>query len=177
MRSRRCRRTPATERRDFAAVSPLRPGLDVASGRRGRLELGQGPNLTRTLAGLAAPLIISPVAGLRTRVPALRAGTLRRLTFSRPGKVNSPSPRGCTEPKKTFSKVEYTPAAVFRGISFSSAIRLISADSVMACLTGLTAGAAAFVVFLTTTVFAAGRLAKGAFLQIGLKCGAPPFAC
>jgi hypothetical protein len=30
---------------------------------------------TRMLAGLAAPLTISPVAGLRTKVPALRAGT------------------------------------------------------------------------------------------------------
>ncbi|MGC1860768.1 MAG: hypothetical protein WA733_06495, partial [Methylocystis sp.] len=28
---------------------------------------------TRMLAGLAAPLTISPVAGLRTKVPALRA--------------------------------------------------------------------------------------------------------
>lgn len=49
---------------------------------------------TRTLAGLAAAFTISPVAGLRTSVPALRAGTLRRLTFSRPGRTNSPTPLG-----------------------------------------------------------------------------------
>ena len=67
---------------------------------------------TRMLAGLAAPLTISPVAGLRTKVPALRAGTLRRLTFNRPGKVNSPTPRGCTDPSNTLSSVEKTPTAV-----------------------------------------------------------------
>jgi hypothetical protein len=31
---------------------------------------------------------------LRMSVPALRAGTLRRLTFRRPGSTNSPMPRG-----------------------------------------------------------------------------------
>ena len=60
---------------------------------------------TRTLAGLAAASTNSPVAGLRTRVPALRAGTLRRLTFRRPGSTNSPTPRGWTEPRNRFSKV------------------------------------------------------------------------
>ncbi len=49
---------------------------------------------TRMLAGFAAPLIISPVAGLRTSVPALRAGTLRKPTFRSPGRTNSPTPRG-----------------------------------------------------------------------------------
>jgi hypothetical protein len=53
-----------------------------------------GRIFTRTLAGLAAALIIWPVAGLRTNVPALRAGTLRSETFRRPGKENSPMPRG-----------------------------------------------------------------------------------
>ena len=105
--------------------------------------------LTRTLAGLAAALIISPVAGLRTSVPARLAGTLRRPTFRRPGRTNSPTPRGWTEPRNRFSSVAYTPAAVFRGISFSSAMRLISADLVRVCLTGLIAGEAAFGAFLT----------------------------
>jgi hypothetical protein len=50
--------------------------------------------LTRTLAGLAAPGVISPVEGLRTSVPAFRAGTFRSVTFNRPGQVNSPTPRG-----------------------------------------------------------------------------------
>ena len=68
-------------------------------------NLDSGRILTRTLAGLAAALTISPVAGLRTNVPAFRAGTLRRLTFNRPGKVNSPTPRGCTEPRNTLSNV------------------------------------------------------------------------
>ena len=70
---------------------------------------------TRMLAGLAAPLTISPVAGLRTKVPALRAGTLRRVTFNKPGKVNSPTPRGCTDPSNTLSSVAKTPTAVLRG--------------------------------------------------------------
>jgi hypothetical protein len=41
---------------------------------------------TRTLVGLAAPSIISLVVGLRMRVPARLAGTLRRPTFTRHGK-------------------------------------------------------------------------------------------
>jgi len=86
---------------------------------------------TRMLAGLAAPLTISPVAGLRTKVPALRAGTLRSVTFNRPGKVNSPTPRGCTDPSNTLSSVAKTPKAVLRGMSFWSAIRLISAALVV----------------------------------------------
>ena len=57
-------------------------------------SLESGRILTRTLAGLAAALTISPVAGLRTKVPAFRAGTLRRVAFRRPGRVNSPTPRG-----------------------------------------------------------------------------------
>ena len=93
---------------------------------------------TRMLAGLAAPFTISPVAGLRTKVPALRAGTLRRVTFNRPGKVNSPTPRGCTDPSNTLSSVAKTPTAVLRGISFCSAIRLISAALVRVSLTGRT---------------------------------------
>src|SRR6516165_11947065 len=60
---------------------------------------------TRTLAGLAAASSIWPVEGLRMRVPALRAGTLRRLTFRRPGNTNSPAPRGWTEPRSRSSKV------------------------------------------------------------------------
>jgi hypothetical protein len=91
---------------------------------------------TRTLAGLAALFTISPVAGLRTSVPALRAGTLRKFTFSRPGRVNSPMPRGCTDPSNTLSRLAKTPTAVLRGISFCSAIRLISADWVKVSLTG-----------------------------------------
>ena len=50
------------------------------------------------LAGLAAPGTISPVEGLRIIVPALRAGTLRSEILSRPGSVNSPTPRGWIEP-------------------------------------------------------------------------------
>lgn len=68
-------------------------------------SLDKARTFTRTLAGLAAALIISPLAGLRTKVPALRAGTFRSETFRRPGNVNSPTPRGCTEPKNKFSKV------------------------------------------------------------------------
>jgi hypothetical protein len=90
--------------------------------------------LTRTLAGLAAPFIISPVAGFRMSVPALRAGTLRKLIFKRPGKVNSPTPRGCTEPNITDSSVLKTPTAVLRGMSFCSAIRFINADLDSVCL-------------------------------------------
>ena len=45
-----------------------------------------------------------------------------------------------------------SPAAVFRGISFSSAMRLISADLVRVCLTGLIAGEAAFGAFLTAAL-------------------------
>src|SRR5580704_18922416 len=86
------------------------------------------------LAGLAAPFIISPVAGLRISVPALRAGTLRRVILQRPGKVNSPTPRGCTEPNITDSSVLKTPIAVLRGMSFCSAIRLMSADFVRVSL-------------------------------------------
>ena len=45
-----------------------------------------------------------------------------------------------------------TPAAVFRGISFSSAIRLIGApDFVRACLTGLTGAGITLVAFLPST--------------------------
>jgi hypothetical protein len=90
--------------------------------------------LTRTLAGLAALFIISPVAGFRMSVPALRAGTLRKLIFKRPGKVNSPTPRGCTEPNITDSSVLKTPTAVLRGMSFCSAIRFINADLDSVCL-------------------------------------------
>src|ERR1700722_6583675 len=89
---------------------------------------------TRTLAGLAATFIISPVAGLRISVPALRAGPLRKVIFKRPGKVNSPTPRGCSEPNITDSSVLKTPTAVLRGRSFCSAIRLIKADLVRICL-------------------------------------------
>src|SRR5258708_71136 len=93
---------------------------------------------TRTLAGLAAPFIISPVAGLRTSVPALRAGTLRSVILQRPGKVNSPTPRGCTEPSITDSSEFKTPIAVLRGMSFSSASRLMSADFVrVSLITGI----------------------------------------
>jgi len=69
------------------------------------LSLDKARIFTRTLAGFAAPLTIWPVAGLRTRVPAFRAGTLRRDTFKSPGKMNSPTPRGCTEPRNTPSNV------------------------------------------------------------------------
>jgi hypothetical protein len=92
--------------------------------------------LTRTLAGLAAPAIISPVAGLRIIVPAFRAGTFRSVTFSNPGNVNSPAPRGCTDPNNTFSSVAKTPLAVSREILFSSEMRLISADFERASLIG-----------------------------------------
>jgi len=102
---------------------------------------------TRMLAGLAAPLTISPVAGLRTRVPALRAGTLRRVTFSKPGKVNSPTPRGCTDPSITLSSVAKTPTAVLRGMSFCSTIRLISAALVKVSLTGRADAASGLVIF------------------------------
>src|SRR5580658_4479220 len=88
----------------------------------------------RLLAGFAAPFIISPVAGLRTSVPALRAGTLRSVILQSPGKVNSPTPRGCSEPNITDSSVLKTPTAVLRGRSFCSAIRLIKADLVKICL-------------------------------------------
>ena len=91
---------------------------------------------TRMLAGLAAPLTISPVAGLRTKVPALRAGTLRRVTFNKPGNVNSPTPRGCTDPSNTLSSVAKTPTAVLRGMSFCSASRLINAALVKVSFTG-----------------------------------------
>ena len=91
---------------------------------------------TRMLAGLAVPLTISPVAGLRTKVPARRAGTLRSVTFNRPGKVNSPTPRGCADPSNTLSSVAKTPTAVLRGMSFCSAIGLISAALVKVSLTG-----------------------------------------
>src|ERR1700722_20204979 len=67
-------------------------------------------------------------------VPALRAGTLRKVIFKMPGKVNSPTPRGCIEPNITDSSVLKTPTAVLRGRSFCSAIRLISADLVSVCL-------------------------------------------
>src|SRR5271154_4979501 len=99
---------------------------------------------TRTLAGLAGPFIISPVAGVRVSVPGLRAGSLRKVIFNMPGKVNSPTPRGCIDPNITDSRVLKTPIAVLRGMSFCSAIRLISADLVSVCLiaradvTGLT---------------------------------------
>ena len=102
---------------------------------------------TRMLAGLAAPLTISPVAGLRTKVPALRAGTLRRVTFNKPGKVNSPTPRGCTDPSNTLSSVAKTPTAVLRGMSFCSAIRLISAALVKVSLTGRRGAASGLLIF------------------------------
>ena len=102
---------------------------------------------TRMLAGLAAPLTISPVAGLRTKVPALRAGTLRSVTFNRPGKVNSPTPRGCTDPSNTLSSVAKTPKAVLRGMSFCSAIRLIRADLVKVSLTGRSGAASVLLIF------------------------------
>jgi hypothetical protein len=106
--------------------------------------------LTRTLAVFAAPLTISPVAGLRTRVPALRAGTLRRDAFRRPGKVNSPTPRGCTDPRNTPFNVAYTAAAVLRGMSFCSAKRLMSADLVKVSLTGRMGAASARLRLLVT---------------------------
>jgi len=102
---------------------------------------------TRMLAGLATPLTISPVAGLRTKVPALRAGTLRRVTFNKPGKVNSPTPRGCTDPSNTLSSVAKTPKAVLREISFCSAIRLISAALVKVSLTGRRGAASGLLIF------------------------------
>ena len=102
---------------------------------------------TRMLAGLATPLTISPVAGLRTKVPALRAGTLRRVTFNKPGKVNSPRPRGCTDPSNTLSSVAKTPKAVLRGMSFCSAIRLIRADLVKVSLTGRSGAASVLLIF------------------------------
>ena len=43
-------------------------------------SLESGHILTWTLAGFAAALTILPVAGLRTKVSALRAGTSRRIT-------------------------------------------------------------------------------------------------
>ena len=117
---------------------------------------------TRMLAGLATPLTISPVAGLRTKVPALRAGTLRRVTFNKPGKVNSPTPRGCTDPSNTLSSVAKTPKAVLRGMSFCSAIRLIRADLVKVSLTGRSGAASGLLIFdlLTFTLLTFG-LAKG----------------
>jgi len=115
---------------------------------------------TRMLAGLAAPLTISPVAGLRTKVPALRAGTLRRVTFNKPGKVNSPTPRGCTDPSNTLSSVAKTPTAVLRGMSFCSAIRLMSAALVKVSLTGRMGAASRLTVFDLLTF----ALAKGTLL-------------
>ena len=72
-------------------------------------------------------------------VPALRAGTLRSVILRSPGRVNSPAPRGCTEPNSAFSRVVKTPLAVLRGISFCSEMRLIRADFVSVSLTGRTA--------------------------------------
>jgi hypothetical protein len=84
---------------------------------------------TRMLAGFAAALTISPVAGLRTKVPAFRAGTLRRDTFRSPGRANSPTPRGCTDPRNTPSSVAYTAAAVLRGMSLRA--ESVAPDSAM----------------------------------------------
>src|ERR1700719_2885209 len=114
----------------YNRYSLLAPDQDVAA----PFNFDNARIFTRMLAGLAAPFIISPVAGLRMSVPALRAGTLRRVIFKRPGKVNSPTPRGCTEPSITDSSVLKTPIAVLRGMSFCSAIRLMSADFVRVSL-------------------------------------------
>ena len=122
--------------------SPL-PGRTTNQPEAAVFNFDKARIFTRMLAGLAAPLTISPVAGLRTKVPALRAGTLRRVTFNRPGKVNSPTPRGCTDPSNTLSSVAKTPTAVLRGMSFCSAIRLISAALVKVSLTGRRGAASA----------------------------------
>src|ERR1700722_8133180 len=114
----------------YNRYSLLAPDQDIAA----LFNFDNARILTRTLAGLAAPFIISPVAGLRISVPALRAGTLRSVILQRPGRVNSPTPRGCTEPNITDSSVLNTPIAVFRGMSFCSAIRLMSADFVSVSL-------------------------------------------
>src|SRR3954452_3535288 len=79
---------------------PARRHGDAAS-----FSLESARILTRTLAGFAAAGVISPVAGLRTSVPALRAGTFRRLTLRRPGSVTPPSPRGYAEPRNALSIV------------------------------------------------------------------------
>ena len=50
------------------------------------LSLDRARMFTRTLAGFAAPLTIWPVAGLRTRVPAFRAGTLRETPSKAPAR-------------------------------------------------------------------------------------------
>jgi hypothetical protein len=78
-----------------AGDGSARPGYEVAAG----FSFDNARIFTRTLAGFAPAFTISPVEGLRTRVPAVRAGTLRRLTFSSPGNTNSPTPRGWTEPR------------------------------------------------------------------------------
>lgn len=79
--------------RAYASLG-LRAGLKPHQGAAAAFNLESARILTRTLAGFAAALIISPLAGFRTSVPAFRAGTLRRLTFRRPGSANSPTPFG-----------------------------------------------------------------------------------
>ena len=94
---------------DCGALRPTRAerttcGFNALRGRS-RLQLRQRADLHPHARRLGRRLDHLPVAGLRTRVPALRAGTLRRLTFRRPGSTNSPTPRGWTEPRNKFSKV------------------------------------------------------------------------
>ncbi len=95
--------------------------------RRLSTSIGRGI-FTRTLAGLAVPLIIYPVAGLRMSVPALRAGTLRKVIFKKAVRVNSPTPRGCSELNITDSSMLKALTTVLRGRSFCAAIKLIRAD-------------------------------------------------
>src|SRR4051794_37267020 len=125
------------------------------------------------LAGLAAPGTISPVEGLRTSVPALRAGTFCSTILKWPGKVNSPMPLGWIEPVIAFSMVASTPLAASRLRPFSSAIRLTSAVLVSASLTGLDLGAAGLALDAADLAgaFLLGALAKrNLLMRLGQHC-------
>jgi hypothetical protein len=98
---------PLVEVALFARNVCGRWGQIGSTGLRGsrRLQLRQRPDLHSHAGRLRSGFHHLPVEGSRTRVPALRAGTLRRLSFSSPGNTNSPTPRGWTEARNKFSSV------------------------------------------------------------------------
>ena len=130
---------------------------------------------TRTLAGLAAASTIWPGRrNLRMSVPALRAGTFAQTDLQKAGEP--PELRRCRgdglNQGTGFPVSHRRRQPSSRGISFSSAIRLTSADFVRACLTGLTGAGVALVAFLRASTLPS-NLCHQPFLCSQQRMGPP----